>query len=261
MVQKMKRSRADGGRRKRPKRNSGRVDDARSKRKPQTVRVALFEWIKAIAIAFAIYMVLRTFVVQTFVITSGSMENTLLVGDMLVVNRAAIGSRIPFTDIRIPGYSEPARGDVIVFDPHHEDTLTLVKRLVGLPGDTLEMRVRELILNGEPYPEPYVRHIPEPDQATADMLWQRDFLVPGVDPQTYRPSRDNWGPIIIPEDRYFMLGDNREASLDSRYWGLLAGWRLEGRASFTYWSYERDSLRPFPWLREVRWNRLFRGID
>jgi len=93
------------------------------------------------------------------------------------------------------------------------------------------------------------------------MGWQLGYLLSGVDRLSYSPTRDNWGPIVIPEDRYFMLGDNRETSLDSRYWGLLEGWRLEGRVVFTYFSYNRDSFRPFPWVREIRWDRIARAID
>jgi signal peptidase I len=219
------------------------------------------EWTKSILIALALFLFLRTFLIQTFVITSGSMEETLLVGDMLVVNRAAIGSRIPATGIRIPGYSEPRLNDVIVFDPPHEETLKLIKRLVGMPGDTLEMRSRALYRNGVAVDEPYVVHGPGADESHPWMEWQKDYLLAGVDARTYVPTRDTWGPIVVPEDRYFMLGDNREQSLDSRYWGLLEGWRLEGRAVFTYFSYNKGSYRPFPWIREIRWGRLFRPID
>lgn len=218
------------------------------------------EWAKSIAIAVVLFLVLRTFLVQTFVITSGSMENTLLVGDMLLVNRAAIGSRIPGTSLRIPGYSSPKRLDVLVFDPPHEEDLKLIKRLIGMPGDTLEMRNRALYRNGKAVDEPYVVHSPVQDETHPWMEWQADHLVASVDPRTYVPTRDNWGPIVIPEDRYFMLGDNREQSLDSRYWGLLEGWRLEGRALFTYFSYNKGSFRAFPWIREIRWGRLFRPI-
>jgi len=221
---------------------------------------SLAEWAKSIGIAVILFLFLRTFLVQTFVITSGSMEDTLLVGDMLLVNRAAIGSRVPFTDLRIPGYSMVERGDVLVFDPPHEDTLKLIKRLIGLPGDTLEMRNRVLYLNGAALDEPYVVHDDVPDERHPWMDWQRDHLLPGADPGTYAPTRDNWGPIVLPEDRYFMLGDNREKSLDSRYWGLLEGWRLEGRAVFTYFSYNKGSYRPFPAIREVRWGRIGDGI-
>ena len=214
------------------------------------------EWLKSLLVAGLIFIVLRTFLIQTFVITSGSMEDTLLVGDFLVVNRAAIGSPIPFTGLRIPGYSDPRRFDIIVFDPPHEPDLKLVKRLIGMPGDTVAMRDKVLLINGDPVEEPYVKHDAMPDETHPWMAWQSRYLAPGVDAGSYQPSRDTWGPLVIPEDHYFMLGDNREASLDSRYWGLLEGWRLEGRAVVIYFSYNRGSFRPFAFLREVRWGRI-----
>jgi signal peptidase I len=214
------------------------------------------EWVKSIAIALALFLFLRTFLIQTFVITSGSMEETLLVGDMLVVNRAALGSRIPGTGLRIPGYSEPHWGDVLVFDPPHEETIMLIKRLVGMPGDTLEMRSSVLYRNGQRVEEPYVVHADVIDEPHPWMEWQQDYLTSDVDRGAYAPTRDNWGPLVIPPDHYFTLGDNRERSLDSRYWGLLERWRLEGRANFTYFSYNKDSFRAFPWIREVRWGRI-----
>jgi signal peptidase I len=241
----------------------GETSRARTRKRAQQEepKSSAAEWTKSIVIALALFLFLRTFIVQTFVITSGSMEDTLLVGDMLVVNRLGIGSRIPGTGVRIPGYSEPRLGDVLVFDPPHEETLKLIKRLVGMPGDTLEMRNRALWRNGKQVEEPYVVHSPNPDETHMWMEWQKSFLASSVDPRTYRPTRDTWGPIVLPEDRYFMLGDNRESSLDSRYWGLLEGWRLEGRAVFTYFSYNKGSYRPFPWIREIRWGRILQGID
>jgi signal peptidase I len=249
-----------------PKRAVGRQDA--NEARPS---VAL-EWLKSLGVAALIFIVLRSFLVQTFVITSGSMEDTLLVGDFLVVNRAAIGSPVPFTGLRIPGYSRARRGDVIVFDPPHEGRevgtpeMKLVKRLIGMPGDVVAMRDGVLSLNGEVVQEPYVKRTPIQDDPAPDcypvreircwMSWQRDHVAPGVDTVSYVPTRDNWGPIVIPEDRYFMLGDNREASLDSRYWGLLEGRRLEGRAVFIYFSYNRDSVRPLKLFREIRWGRL-----
>jgi len=220
----------------------------------------VLEWTKSIAVAIVLFLVLRTFLVGTFVITSGSMENTLLVGDMLVVNRLSIGTRIPGTMMRIPGYSRPRHGDVIVFDPSHEPDMKLVKRLIGLPGDTLQMRNRVLFRNGAIVDEPYVKHQDIGDDPHPWMEWQRDYLLDGVDRRSYSPTRDTWGPIVIPEDRYFMLGDNRETSLDSRYWGLLERWRLEGRVVFVYFSYNKESYRPFPWLREIRWGRLLHRV-
>jgi len=223
---------------------------------------ATWEWIKSIAIALVLFFFIRSFLIHTFVIISGSMENTLLVGDLLMVNRAAVGSTVPGTDIRIPGYTSPKRGDVLVFDPHHEEDMKLVKRLIGLPGDTLEMRDKQLFLNGDAMDEPYAIHIDgSPDTNDPIMRWQRDYLVGGANGGNYRPTRDDWGPIVVPEGYYFMLGDNRDASYDSRYWGLLEQWRVEGRVVFIYFSYNKDSMRPFPFLREIRWGRIGNGVD
>jgi signal peptidase I len=217
----------------------------------------LLEWIKSLGVALVLFLFIRSFLVHTFVIISGSMEDTLLVGDLLVVNRAALGSPVPGTSLRIPGYSTPERGDILVFDPPHEKDMKLVKRLMGLPGDTLRMEEKVLYVNGVALEEPYVRH---DDQYADDthpwMSWQESFLLGGGNGASYRPTRDDWGPIVVPPDRYFMLGDNRDTSLDSRYWGFLERWRLEGRAVLIYFSYDKDSTRPFPWIREVRWGRI-----
>jgi len=221
---------------------------------------AIREWVKTFLIAAVLFIVMRSFLVQTFVITSGSMENTLLVGDYLIVNRAAIGSRIPKTNIRIPGYSEPHRWDVLVFDPPHEPTLKLVKRLVGMPGDVIQMRDKVLYLNGEAVEEPYVQHEDDADERHPWMEWQAEFVAVGVDATSYRPTRDNWGPLQIPEDRFFMLGDSRDTSLDSRYWGFLEGWRFEGRASRIYYSFDSESMKPFPFIRAVRAQRIGSAI-
>ena len=222
---------------------------------------AVIEWVKSLLVAAVLFVVIRTFILQTFVITSGSMEGALLVGDFLIANRAAVGVRIPFTQTRIPGYSSVRRGDVLVFDPPHEPDLKLVKRLIGVPGDTVSMKDGVLTINGRLQDEPYIKHVdPAGDDPHPWMTWQTEYLVDSVPSATYRPTRDNWGPLVIPEDRYFMLGDNRDTSLDSRYWGLLEGWRLEGRASFIYFSYNKGSFRPFPWLREIRLGRVFSRI-
>ena len=217
---------------------------------------SLVEWGKSLAIAIVLFLFIRSFLIHTFVIISGSMEETLLVGDLLLVNRAAVGSQVPGTSWRIPGYSKLERGDILVFDPPPEEDLQLVKRLKGLPGDTVEMRDKTLYVNGEAQDEPYVQHTDTRDDAHPWMTWQEEFLLPGSSNGAYTPSRDNWGPLVIPEDRYFMLGDNRDTSLDSRYWGFLEGWRLEGRAVMVYFSYNKASLRPFPWLKEIRWGRI-----
>jgi signal peptidase I len=220
------------------------------------------EWAKSLILAFVLFFFIRTFLTNTVVIISGSMEDTLQIGDFLIVNRAAMGSRVPGTPWRIPGYSKPNRGDVLVFDPHHEEDMKLVKRLLGLPGDTLEMRRKQLFVNGQALVEPYVHFVDNGGEYVDTIMnWQKDYLVPGVEPDTYEPTRDTWGPIVVPEGHYFMLGDNRDSSYDSRYWGPLAEWRIEGRPSLTYFSYDRDSMRPFPWIREVRWGRIFHRVN
>ena len=234
----------------------------------KTVKQEVISWGKAIGVALVIWIGLRSYLVEAFRIPSSSMENTLLVGDFLFVNKAAFGGEleIPLTGIhfgRLPAYATPRAGDVVVFRSVEDSTpnLNIVKRLIGGPGDTLEMRAGVLWLNGEPLDEPYVRPGSVPDDAAGEFSWQREHLVAGVDPATYRPTRETWGPIVVPADHYFMLGDNRDDSYDSRYWGPLATWRVEARVAFLYFSYNRDSYRPFPALREVRWNRLGRGID
>ncbi len=258
---KPKRDKKGLGEGKAPEGASGDAEEGKGKKEekqePQSARDSLWEWVKSLGLALIIFLILRTFILNTFVIISGSMENTLLVGDLLVVNRAAIGTRIPGTSIRIPGYSEPHRGDVLVFDPPHEEDMKLVKRLIGLPGDTLEMRDKVVYINGRSLDEPYTIHGGNGGNFTDPIMeWQRRYLAPGVDPATYRPTRDDWGPIVVPPGNYFMMGDNRDASYDSRYWGLLEAWRLEGRAVLIYFSYNKGSLRAFPWIREVRWSRI-----
>jgi signal peptidase I len=261
--------RGDAGRdRGRERGRSGRAGAAGSDRRTGRGREAregggseAMEWVKSLGITIVLLIIIRTFLVQTFVITSGSMEDTLMVGDFLMVNRLALGSRIPGTDIRTPGYGSASLGEVVVFDPAHEDDMKLVKRIVGMPGDTLEMRDKHLFRNGERAAEPWVKWEDfSGDHEHPWMSWQQAHLVAGTDASAYRPTRDTWGPLVVPEGNYFMLGDNRDFSLDSRYWGLIEEWRLEGRAMFFYFSYDRDSPASLSWIREVRWDRIGRRI-
>jgi signal peptidase I len=215
----------------------------------------LWDWAKTITYSFAIFLLLRAFVVQTWVITSGSMEGTLLVGDLLILNKVAYGAPVPGTEKRLPGYTHPERGDVVVFRAQH-DTLDVIKRLIGLPGDTLAMRDGVLLINGVKQVEPYVRHTsPGTDGAHPWMVWQTRYVTSDVAPARYQPTRDNWGPIVVPPNRFFLLGDNRDESLDSRFWGFLDPARVKGKAAVVYYSYERDDFRPFPWLH-ARWDRI-----
>lgn len=218
---------------------------------------ALREWVKTLAGALVLFLLIKTFLVQTFTITSGSMRDTLLVGDFLVVSKAAYGPRIPGTGLRLPGYESLDRGEIVVFEGPHQPELDLVKRLVGLPGDTLAMRDGTLFVNGQAQGEPYLRSAgPDVDPTHPWMVWQLDHLAPGVSAQDYHPTLDRWGPIVVPPDSYFMLGDNRDESFDSRYWGFVDRGLIKGRALVIYYSYDAEAFAPFPWITRVRWGRI-----
>lgn len=221
----------------------------------------MWEGIKAVSTAIVLFLLIRTFLVEAFKIPTGSMENTLMVGDFLLVNKAVYGAEVPVFHTRLPGYNEPKHGDVVVFLPPHDPTKNYVKRIVGIPGDTLEMRSKVLYINGDPQIEPYVHHVDRySEPADSRMLWQRDYLVDGVARSTYDPTRDSWGPIVVPEGKYFALGDNRDNSEDSRYWGFLDSSSIRGRPMFVYYSFVRDPLQPFSWLTDVRWRRIGEAI-
>jgi signal peptidase I len=217
-----------------------------------------FEWIKSGIIGFLIFIVVRTFLIQTFTIVSGSMEGTLLVGDFLVLNKSAYGAMVPGTQLKLPGYTEPQRNDIIVFKSHHEPKpIDLVKRLVGMPGDTLRMKDGQLYINSEPLAERYVQHTdPAGDGNHPWMKWQVGFLTDSAASRPYYPTRDNWGPVVVPPDRYFVLGDNRDESLDSRYWGFIQPPQIKGRAVALYFSYNGREPGAVPVLGRVRWNRI-----
>lgn len=215
------------------------------------------DWLKTLGIAAAIFLVSRNFVFATAVITSGSMEETLAVSDYLLVNRMALGSGIPGTAIRIPGYSEPRHDDIIVFRADHSPGVDIVKRTIGLPGDLVAMRDGVLYRNGVIVNEPYVRRDPiQVDGTHPDMAWQLDVLDPSVDRSSYRPTRENWGPLVIPDQRYFMLGDNRDNSLDSRWWGLVERENMRGRVFFIYYSFDSSAPGPFRPISAARPARI-----
>lgn len=192
---------------------------------------------------------------EAFKIPTGSMEGTLLVGDFLLVNKAVYGSRIPGTDVHLPSLREPRRGDVVVFNPPHEPTKNYVKRLLGLPGDTLEMVDKLLVVNGDTLDEPYARYIDtRGDAIHPAMEWQKGHLV--ASPTRYAPSRDTWGPIVVPEGKFFFLGDNRDNSEDSRYWGFVERDRIRGQPWVVYYSLDPRDDGSWQLLSGIRWSRL-----
>lgn len=209
----------------------------------------------------ALFLVLRTFVVEAFTIPTPSMAPTLLPGDYLWVDKTAYGGTLPGLGWRWAGWRTPHRGDVVVFRPLHDPTRVSVKRIVGLPGDTLAMRGKVLYRNGRPVAEPYARRIDVlPAPADPRLDWQRRYAVAAAQAAPRRPTRDNWGPLVVPPGRYFVLGDNRDNSDDSRYWGFVPQDRILGRAWFVYFSFDRDPRRPVPWLTAIRWDRLGRRV-
>lgn len=224
---------------------------------PQSTGRWLWEWIKSISVAVLLFLVIRTFLVEAFKIPTGSMERTLLVGDFLLVNKAVYGAQLPFTEIRLPAFDRPERGDVVVFEYPLDQSKNYVKRVIGLPGDTVSMRGGQLYVNGVRQVEEYVQHTqPGGDYHDQQFNWQRQHLAPGVERSSYRPTRDDWGPIVVPEGKYFVMGDNRDNSQDSRYWGFVDRTLIKGRPLFIYYSFDRSRLRPLPWLTEVRWDRV-----
>jgi signal peptidase I len=242
-------------------------------------RVA-WENFKSLAGAVVIYLFIKTFLMEAFRIPSGSMIPTLLVGDWLFVNKVAYGPHIPFTRSRLPGYRDPDRNDVVVFvSPFQADELaegrdptpTLVKRLIGKPGDTLHMREGIVHVNGVPFRQSFAARNwkGDPNESNPAFEWQHQFEIKGTrfgaPPAT--PTHDNWGPLVVPPDRYFMMGDNRYCSKDGRYWGLVPRENLRGRPMFVYYSYRAPSAdspecnadqsdRALPFITDIRWSRI-----
>ena len=226
-----------------------------------------------------IFLFIRTFFVEAFRIPSGSMIPTLLVGDWLFVNKLVYGPHIPFTTINLPGYSEPKRGEVIVFvSPYQPDeaaigndpTPTLVKRLIGMPGDTIYMRDGLAYVNGIAQRQGFAAANNEKKSRRgqravrmAEALRARQFAVRRARAATH----DTWGPLVIPAGHYVMMGDNRYCSKDSRYWGIVPRENIRGRPMFVYYSYRpgdqpalvcayETSDRPLPFITDVRWGRI-----
>lgn len=232
---------------------------------------ALWDNTKSILGAVLIYLVIRTFFVEAYRIPSPSMVPTLLVGDWLFVNKLIYGPTLPFTKIHLPGYADPTRGDVAVFvsppqvDQPEDPTPTLVKRVIGMPGDTLYMRQGVVYVNGIAQRQGFAAtHNPSDSLAGMEsnplFVWQHRVELKGTrfgaPPQT--PTHDNWGPLLIPSQHYFMMGDNRYESKDSRYWGIVPRENFRGRPLFVYYSFvpSDQSDRPVSFITDIRWSRI-----
>jgi signal peptidase I len=234
---------------------------ARTAEHSRSFVIWIWDWTKSIVVALVVWFFLRTFLVEAFRIPSGSMEHTLLIGDFLFVNKALYGAEVPIIHKRLPPVREPHRDDILVFDSVEEEGLKVVKRLIGMPGDTLSMENGELFRNGQRVNEPYAMHSDptrseDPIQRAKMREWQLPHLV-RRDPSSYQPDLQEWGPIVVPADSFFMMGDNRDSSYDGRYWGFLPRKNVRGRPLVVYFSYDPGSWRAIPFLTAVRWGRLF----
>src|SRR5437667_4228834 len=214
-------------------------------------------WMRSLGMALVLFLIIRTFLVEAFQIPSGSMERTLLAGDFLFVNKAVYGAQIPGTHARLPGFESPRRGDVIVFAYPKNPELNYVKRVIGAPGDTVEMRSGDVRVNGRRLVEPYVQRVDPRDVYDPEFNWQRDYLLggPGL-VRDYHPTRDTWGPLPVQARKDFRLGDHRDNSADSRYWGFVDAAAVKGRPLVVYFSYDRGARGALPWLTDIRWHRL-----
>lgn len=209
--------------------------------------------LRTLLMAFVLFIVVRAFLVEAFKIPSASMEGTLLAGDFLLVNKLVYGAEVPLVGTRTPRVREPRRGDVIVFQWPRDVTKNFVKRIVGVPGDTLSMWDGTLVVNGNPQLERFAHHVRALDRYETDFGWQASHLVQRI--TDYRPTRDNWGPLIVPGGNYFVLGDNRENSLDSRYWGFVPDSLIRGQPLVVYYSFNSERA-PTGFLSRVRWRRM-----
>ncbi len=219
----------------------------------QARKSVLREYVEAIVVAMILAFAIRVFVVQAFKIPSGSMIPTLLIGDHILVSKLAYGLQWPtnckahlsfppvtcYSSYTLIRFGQPQRGDIIVFRYPEDEDKDFIKRIIGLPGDTIQIRNKIVYVNGAPLDDKaYTQRVD-----------------PGVIDSTINP-RDNFGPVTVPEDSYFVMGDNRDQSLDSRFWGYVRADKIRGKAFRIYWSWSGQGK----WTEWVRWERLGRAV-
>ena len=224
----------------------------------------LREYFESIVIAVILALFIRTFVVQAFKIPTGSMENNLLIGDHLLVNKFVFGPATSSLERAILPIGTIRRGDVIVFKYPEEPERDFIKRVIGLPGETIEVRRKRVYINGSPLEESYAHYL-QPAAESTEASEVTSFDV-----------RERYGPVTVPPNQYFVMGDNRDNSQDSRYWGFLPRENVKGRALVIYWSYEsgrddfqdtgagatlRNVVSVFTnFFTQTRWDRVLRQI-
>ena len=208
--------------------------DDKSKTKEQTkekTKSKAKEYIESIIIAILIAVFIRTFIICAYKIPSRSMVQTLLVGDHILVNKFLYGVKIPFLRKTIISVSEPQRGDIVVFIYPKDQSKDFIKRVIGVGGDTIEIKNKKIFINGKEYSDSYG-------------IYSDNTIYPA----TMQP-RDNFGPVTVPKNSIFVMGDNRDESLDSRFWGFVNLKDVEGKAFIIYWSWNHED-------HNLRWQRL-----
>jgi signal peptidase I len=187
----------------------------------------LIEYARSIGEAVLIALLIRAFVIEAYTTPTGSMETTILVGDQFFANKFIYGSKVPFTDLRLPGIRNVQRGDVVFFVAPHEPKKKYIKRCIGIPGDIVEIKDKQVYVNGVKIDETYKQHT------------DRSIIHRGYDNSD---NRDNYGPRKVDEKSYFCLGDNRDNSYDSRFWGFVPEKNIIGKGLITYWPFNRFKL-------------------
>ncbi|MGR0480695.1 MAG: signal peptidase I [Candidatus Electronema sp. V4] len=197
------------------------------------------EYIEAIVIAVLLALFIRTFIVQAFKIPSGSMLETLQIGDHLLVNKFIYGIKMPFTGKVLVPIKEPKRGDIVVFKYPQEPSMDYIKRVVAVGGDTVEIRDKQLFVNNAPV-------------SSSHEQFKDEHVIPASE-----SPRDNFGPATVPEGKLFVMGDNRDNSYDSRFWGFVDLEAVRGKAFILYWSWDvQRSLFSLDRLISIRWGRI-----
>jgi signal peptidase I len=189
------------------------------------------EYIEAIIIAILIAVFIRTFIIQAFKIPSRSMVPTMLVGDHLLVNKFIYGVKIPYFRKTIIPITDPRRGDIIVFIYPNDRSKDFIKRVIGIGGDKIEIKNKKIFINGKEYTDKYG-------------IYSDSVIYPAA-----MQPRDNYGPVTVPQGSLFVMGDNRDESADSRFWGFVDLKDVEGKAFIIYWSWDREE-------QNLRWKRL-----
>jgi signal peptidase I len=209
------------------------------------------EYFESLVIAVVLALFVRTFVVQAFKIPTGSMEQNLLIGDHLLVNKFVFGPTLGRGETLLLPMKDIQRLDVIVFKYPEDPERDFIKRVIGLPGETVELRNKRVYVNGRRLEEPYVYYLDDPPPLPEEMSLSNELLGMSGDP------RVKYGPVTVPPGHFFVMGDNRDNSQDSRYWGFLPRENVKGKALVIYWSYEAESGNIFS---ATRWRRILRQV-